>query len=116
MSLALDIASWILIVGGALLMVVCAVGMLRFPDFFTRLHAASLADTGGAALLLLGMALQAGFTLVTVKLALIAGLLLLTAPTASHAVGHAGLLGGLSPEDPSRNQSAGPDDDRPGED
>ena len=72
MSAALDVASWALLVGGALLLVVSALGLLRLPDFFTRVHAAGVADTGGVGLLLLGMALQTGFDLVTAKLVLIA--------------------------------------------
>ena len=98
MSAALDVASWVLLVGGALLLVVSALGLLRLPDFFTRVHAAGVADTGGVGLLLLGMALQTGFDLVTAKLVLIGVVLALTAPTASHAVAHAAVLGGLSPD------------------
>lgn len=105
MNLALDILSWVLMLTGGIFMVISAIGMVRLPDFFTRLHGASIADTGGAALLLLGMILQAGFTLVTVKLILIGVFLFFTSPTASHVVAHAALLGGLSPEDPSANQA-----------
>jgi len=112
MSLVLDIVSWALMLLGGGLMVTSAIGILRLPDFFTRLHAAGIADTGGAALLLLGMAIQAGFTLVTVKLVMIGIFLFFTSPTASHAVAHAALIGGLSPDDPSANQKS----DEAGED
>ncbi|MBC6439984.1 MAG: monovalent cation/H(+) antiporter subunit G [Rhodospirillales bacterium] len=105
MILALDIASWICLIIGALLMVVSAIGLLRLPDLFTRLHSGGLADTGGAALLLLGMALQTDFDLVTVKIVLIGIVLVLTSPTASHAVAHSALLGGLSPNAPEANQA-----------
>ncbi len=98
MSTALDIASWIALVAGGLLLVTSALGMLRLPDLFTRLHAAGLADTGGAALVLVGLALQTEFGLATAKLAIIGVVLFLTAPTASHAVAHSALLGGVSPE------------------
>ena len=95
-------------VAGGLLMVISALGMLRLPDFFTRLHAGGVADTGGACLLLLGMALQTDFDLNTAKLALIGIVLFLTAPAANHAVAHSAILGGLSPDDPAANQrSAG---------
>lgn len=97
MSLVIDIASGALLVIGGALMLIGGLGMLRLPNFFTRLHAAGLTDTGGAATLLLGLALQAGFTMVTVKLLLIGIFLFFTAPTASHAVAHAALLGGLEP-------------------
>lgn len=106
MSLALDILSWVLLLAGAAFMLTSAVGMIRLPDFFARLHGASLADTGGAALMILGMALQAGFTLVTVKLLLIGIFLFFTSPTATHAVAHAALIGGLSPDRPAANQKS----------
>jgi multicomponent Na+:H+ antiporter subunit G len=112
MSLAVDILSWVLMLGGGFFMLVSGIGMIRLPDLFTRLHGASVADTGGAALLLLGMALQAGFTMVTVKLLLIGIFLFFTTPTASHAVAHAALLGGLSPDDPKKNQSPDKDESR----
>jgi len=99
LSLVVDILSSLMMVAGGLLMVVSGLGLVRLPNIFTRLHAAGLADTGGIALLLLGMALYAGWSMVTVKLLLIAVFLFFTAPTASHAVGHAAILGGLAPED-----------------
>ena len=105
MSLVIDIASWALFLIGGGLMLIGGFGLVRFPNFFTRLHAAGVVDTGGAAALLLGMALQAGWTMVTVKLVLVGIFLFFTAPTASHAVAHASLLGGLSPD-----QGAEPDD------
>ena len=111
MSLVVEILSWALLVTGATFMLLSALGMIRLPDFFTRLHGASLADTGGAALMLLGMMLQAGFTLVTDKLVLIGVFLFFTSPTATHAVAHAALIGGLSPDKPGENQKS---DDAPG--
>jgi len=110
MTLAVDIMSWALLVTGACFMLLSALGMIRLPDFFARLHGASLADTGGAWLMLVGMMLQAGFTLVTVKLILIGVFLFFTSPTATHAVAHAALIGGLSPDKPSDNQKS---DDAP---
>lgn len=94
---ALDIASWFFLVAGALLAVIGGIGMLRLPDFFTRMHAASVTDTGGMLLILLGLALQAGWSLVTAKLALIALFLLFTSPTATHALANAALRSGLRP-------------------
>jgi multicomponent Na+:H+ antiporter subunit G len=111
MTLVIEILSWVLLVTGAGFMLLSALGMIRLPDFFTRLHGASLADTGGAALMLLGMMLQAGFTLVTVKLILIGVFLFFTSPTATHALAHAALIGGLSPDKPAENQKS---DDAPG--
>ena len=98
MSVLVDVLSWITLVAGGLLMVTSALGMVRLPDFFTRLHAGSLADTGGAGLILLGLVLQTDLSLDTLKLLLIGFVLFLTTPAVSHAVGHAALLGGLSPD------------------
>jgi multicomponent Na+:H+ antiporter subunit G len=72
-----------------------AVGLFRFPDFFTRVHAASVTDSVSAIFILFGLALQSGLTLVTVKLAFILLFLLLTAPTASHALAKSARHGGL---------------------
>lgn len=82
---------------GGLLCLVGTVGVLRFPDFYTRLHAASITDTSGAALVLLGMALLAPHWLVVSKLVAIFVFLFLTSPAASHAVANAAHTAGLQP-------------------
>ena len=73
-----------------------SIGFFRFPDFWSRLHAASVIDSGGMILIVLGMAFQAGLTLVTVKLALIAVFLIITGPTATHAIANAARVSGLT--------------------
>lgn len=98
MAAALDIASWALLMLGTALAITGAAGVLRLPDFYTRMHAASVTDTGGMVLILLGLALQAGWSLVTAKLGLIAVFLLFTSPTATHALAHAALRAGLPPQ------------------
>ena len=97
MSMAADILSWICLVAGAAFCVIGALGLVRMPDFYTRVHAAGIADTAGAGLMLLGMILQAGVTLITVKLLMIGLLLLFTSPTATHALAKAALARGLKP-------------------
>ena len=96
-SLAVDILSWILIVSGGAFSLVGAFGLLRFPDFWSRLHAASVAESAGVILLLLGMALQAGWDLIAIKVVLILIFLFITGPTATHAVANAALVSGLRP-------------------
>jgi len=96
-SAAVDLASWVLIVAGSAFAVIGAFGLLRMPDFYTRMHAASVTDTLGAALLLTGMMLQAGFSLVAVKLAIIGMLVFFTSPTATHALARAALERGVAP-------------------
>ncbi|AKE51593.1 hypothetical protein TQ33_0614 [Kangiella geojedonensis] len=73
--------------------------MHRFPDFFSRMHAASVTDTLGGTLVLLGLMLQVdGQYLVLVKLVLVLLFILLTSPTGSHALAKAALHGGLRPK------------------
>ncbi len=81
-----DAASWVLLGGGALICVIGGIGLHRLPDFFSRTHAGGLTDTLGASLILLGLVLHSGLTLVSVKLLMIAFLLHLTSPTATHAL------------------------------
>ena len=97
MSAALDILSWVLLVAGGFFCIVGGLGLLRLPDFYTRLHAASVTDTLGAGLLILGMILQAGFTLVAAKLVVIGLLIFFTSPAAAHAIASAALGRGLKP-------------------
>ncbi|MEX2571881.1 MAG: monovalent cation/H(+) antiporter subunit G [Gemmatimonadota bacterium] len=97
MDLVIDGLSWIFLVSGAFFMLVSGVGVLRMPDVFTRAHAAGVKDTMGAALTLLGLILQAGLTLVTVKLIFIWLFLWFTSPVASHSVARAAVLGGIRP-------------------
>ena len=97
MSAALDVASWICLAAGGLFCVIGGVGLIRMPDFFTRVHAASVAETLGAGLILLGLMFQAGFTLVLAKLVLIGVLILFTSPTATHALTRAAMVRGLKP-------------------
>ena len=99
MEAALDILSWVLIVTGGLFGIIGGIGIIRLPTFFTRIHAAGMAETICAPPILLGMMLQEGWTLVTAKLVMILIFLFLTSPTASHALAKAALHGGLSPHD-----------------
>jgi multicomponent Na+:H+ antiporter subunit G len=107
MSMAVDILSWVLLLAGGAFSMIGALGLVRMPDFFTRMHAASVTDTLGAGSLLLGMLLQAGLTLVAVKLIVIGLLIFFTSPTATHALAQAALARGIKPlldgEEPSKS-------------
>ncbi len=98
MSVLIDAASWACLVSGGLFCVIGALGLIRMPDFYTRMHAASLVDTLGAGLMLLGLVLQAGFTLVSVKLLIIALLFFFMSPTATHALARAAFVRGVQPK------------------
>lgn len=97
MTALIDALSWFCLVAGGVFCVIGTVGLHRMPDFFTRIHAASVTDTLGAGLVLLGLVLQAGFTLVAAKLLMIGVLILFTSPTATHALAKAGIGRGLKP-------------------
>jgi multicomponent Na+:H+ antiporter subunit G len=97
MSAALDLASWIALVAGGLFCLVGGLGVLRMPDFYTRLHAASVTDILGAGLVLLGLLLQAGWSLAALKLLVIGVLIFFTSPAATHALAKAALGRGLEP-------------------
>lgn len=85
----LDVASGVLLLAGSLFAVTGGVGLLRLPDFYTRTHAAGLMDSAGAVLILLGLLLRAPDLGSGVRLLLIAAFLLITGPTATHALAHA---------------------------
>lgn len=112
-----DIASWILFLVGGFAVVVGALGLVRFPDFYTRLHAAGVTDTAGAELIVLGMLLQAPNWLVATKLVFIGIFLGLTSPVATHAIAHAAHMVGFKPMlGPQLSYSEGRDEGRDGDD
>ncbi len=80
---------------GVLFFLTSAVGLLRFPDFYTRMHAAGKCDTLGALLVLIGLAALQGFGLASVKILLIAVFLFATSPTATHAIARSALRSDL---------------------
>lgn len=98
MSLSLiDAVSWILLAGGSFFLVVGAVGLVRMPDVFTRMHATSVSETMGVGLILGGLMVQAGFTLVSFKLFCLFLLIFFTGPVASHAIARAAIADGVEP-------------------
>ena len=97
MEILADILSWALLVCGGGFCIVGGLGLLRLPDVYARMHAAGITDTLGAALMLAGLMLQGGLTLVTVKLVLILVFLLFTSPTSTYALANAAYRRGLAP-------------------
>jgi multicomponent Na+:H+ antiporter subunit G len=97
MQIVLDILSWLALLTGCGLIIIGAVGLVRLPDMYTRMHAAGITDTLGTMMIMLGLAFQAGFSLITVKLGFIALFILYTSPVATHALARAAVHGGLKP-------------------
>jgi multicomponent Na+:H+ antiporter subunit G len=94
-SAALDALSWALLVAGGAFCVIGALGLVRLRGFFPRTHGASVIDSAGAGLILAGLLLQAGWTLVAAKLLVIGLLIFFASPTATHALANAALERGL---------------------
>lgn len=93
----IEVLGWICLLAGSALGIVGGIGIHRFPDFYSRLHAVGITDTLCAMLILFGLGLQAGFSIAAFKLALIFVFLFFTSPTASHALANAALQSGLKP-------------------
>jgi multicomponent Na+:H+ antiporter subunit G len=89
MAWLVDMASWLCLITGGAFAIIGGIGIVRFPDLFTRLHAASVTDTMGAGLILFGLILQSGFHLGTFKLFLLLVFLLFIGPTSTHALAEA---------------------------
>ena len=100
MNVVFDIVSWVLILTGSLFALTGAIGLLRLPDFFTRMHGAAIIDSFGVSMMLMGFFLQSGFTTAGVKLVLIFMFMIVTGPTATHALAKAALHGRLEPLTP----------------
>lgn len=97
MTNLITVLSGVLIISGALAIIIGLLGIFRMPDFFTRLHAASVIDTMGTMLILAGLMLYSGMNLISLKLLLIMVFILITTPAAAHALAKSALHGGLEP-------------------
>jgi len=82
---------------GAFFFLIGTLGMLRFPDFYARTHAATKCDTVGAGAILAALALYRGVEPDSLKLLLLAALVLLSSPTAAHALARAAFRTGHEP-------------------
>lgn len=89
--------SWTLLMAGGVFLLIGTFGMLRFPDFWSRLHAASIIDTIGTGFLVIGLMLQAGIGVTSLKLLLIGFFIFITTPIAAHALAGAAYDAGVRP-------------------
>jgi len=94
----------VIILAGLLFFLGAVVGLLRFPDFYTRMHAAGKGDTLSTMLILLGFALylfkdgvDLANILVALKIMAICAFIMLTSPTSTHALMQAGFEAGVKP-------------------
>lgn len=92
-----DVLAPALLVAGLFFVMVGITGVLRLPDFYTRLHATSKCDTLGLALMVAGVALHTGLVHKTVKIVMLVVIVALVNSTAAHALGRAAYRSGLRP-------------------
>ena len=96
--MVVDFLSGVLLAGGSVFILIGAIGLVRLPDFYTRLHGAGIVDTLGAGLFIAGLMLQGGLTLTTVKLLLMFIFIMFASPTSSYALANAALSQGVEPQ------------------
>jgi multicomponent Na+:H+ antiporter subunit G len=87
----------VLLALGCFLIVVASIGIVRFPDFYSRMHPTGKSDTMGQALVLSGLMIYEGFSLVSIKLLIIIVFIFIANPTASHALAKAAYVAGVKP-------------------
>jgi len=92
-----NVISIILLLGGFFFFVTATMGLLRFPDFYSRLHATGKGDTLAVLLCLLGLAAYYGFSITSVKIVFIAVFMFLAQPTATHAISRAAFRCNVQP-------------------
>lgn len=91
------IITGVFLVIGCFFVFVSAIGVVRFPDFYSRIHPAGKADTMGQTMVLIGLIVFEGFTLVSVKLLFIIIFIFIANPTATHALANAAYNAGVKP-------------------
>jgi multicomponent Na+:H+ antiporter subunit G len=92
------VSSIVCILAGAICSMIGGLGLVRLPDFYSRLHGGGVTDTAGAGLILIGLMIYSGFHLETVKLMMILFFFLITSPSACHALAKAAMRHGVEPE------------------
>lgn len=95
MSAVLDVVTGALLLVGVALALLAGLGLLRFPDLFSRMHAATKPATLGLLCVMVGAALQMQDGSDAVKLLLVGAFQFLTAPVAAHMIGRAAYRSGI---------------------
>lgn len=107
MDTIVSMASALCLLLGSFLCLSGGVGILRFPDFYTRMHAVGVTDTLAAAMILIGLMLQNPDGLVMLKLLLILLMTIFISPVASHALAKAAFKNDLVPLSDSNENKGG---------
>jgi multicomponent Na+:H+ antiporter subunit G len=105
MDTLLDVSSGLFLLMGSFLCLTGGLGILRFPDFYTRMHAVGVTDTLATAMILIGLILHNPDFMVDVKLMFILLMVIFISPTASHALANAAMYDELSVQKNSQSDS-----------
>lgn len=97
METLIQISSTLFLIIGSFLCISGGVGILRFPDFYTRMHAVGVSDTLATAMILIGLIIYNPVFMIDIKLLIILLMTIFISPTASHALANAALLNKLMP-------------------
>ncbi|TWU48118.1 Na(+)/H(+) antiporter subunit G1 [Rubripirellula reticaptiva] len=95
--MVMDILSWAFLLSGSAFSIIGGIGIVRLPEFFSRMHGAGITDTMGAGLITIGLMFQADSFLVGFKLFAILFFLMVTSPSSCYALAHSALVHGLKP-------------------
>ena len=90
-----DLLTCFFLLSGGIFSFLAAVGVLRMPDLFTRMHAATKVGTVGVSLIAIGVMVHFGTLTVNTRGLLIIAFFLLTAPVAAHMIGRAAYRSGV---------------------
>ncbi len=96
--IALEMVSYFFLLGGAAFSIIGGIGLVRLPEFYSRMHGGGVTDTMGAGLVLIGLILLAGPSLAAFKLLVIMFFLMITSPSSCHALAKSALSKGLRPQ------------------
>ena len=97
MELALEIISWVCLISGAIFCLIGAIGIIRLPDVYCRMHGGGIIDTLGIGLIFIGLLLQVPDWITGAKLLLILVFIFFTSPATTYALARAAIYGGVEP-------------------
>jgi len=97
LPITLNVTGGLFLITGSIFAVIGGIGIVRLPEFYSRMHGSGITDTLGAGLILIGLMLLSGSLLVAFKLLVILFFLTVTSPSSCHALAHSALAHGIKP-------------------
>lgn len=104
MNISLEYLGYAIMMLGTFFMFSAALGLIRMPDVFTRVHPAGVGDAFGAPLVLVGVAVQHGISLYSLKVLVLVLFLMVTSATATHVVVKCAMMAGKKPVSSSKKK------------